>query len=112
MPAEPLEGGDVSDEVTNVHLKLLLGAVEGLRTDFKPVSDLVTRHDERIDALTRRQDELSARLSTSLEWFIKNHVVVQQRGQPEIEKKHVAIGAGLGMALTAIAEILRLVITT
>ncbi len=111
MPAEDL-GVSMSD-ATEIHLKQLVGAVEGLRSDFKPVSDLVTRHDERIDALTKGQAELSSRLSTSLEWFIKNHVVVQQRDRhPEIDKKHVAWGAGLGVALTAIAEILRIVITT
>lgn len=115
MSAQEL-GGEMSDAVMDVHMRQVLGAVEGMRTDFKPVSDLVLRHDERIDTLTRgqaelneRQAELSERLSNSLEWLIKNPRAV---AKPEIEKKHVAYAGGLGVALTALAEILRIVITT
>jgi hypothetical protein len=97
-------------DATEFHMKQLLDSVAGMRQDFKGVSDLVLRHDERIDVLTRDQADLSRRLSESLEWLIKQEPVVKQiTDTPEINKAHVAWSAGAGSALVVIAEFIRLV---
>ena len=86
-------------------MKQLLDSVAGMRSDFKGVSDLVLRHDERINALTRDQAELSERLSRSLEWLIKEQPIVRT---PEINKAHVAWSAGAGSTFVCVAEVIRL----
>ena len=47
----------MGDEAS-IHTEMILASVEGLRKDFKPVSDLVMRHDERIRVLDDGYDDI------------------------------------------------------
>ena len=96
MSAEEL-GGEMSDAVTGIQMKQVLRAVEGMRTDFKPVSDLVLRHYERIRETRKDVDTLKEVVGTDG----RNGLVMEMRDfRAEMKAKIDTLSGSIDLALT------------